>query len=74
MEWSENSVIVTSIDQQVLDDFGKHILSSLNEFTSPSLTSTNWNKLTHINEDDINFIPQLTVDYSEVKIDLDYKN
>ena len=49
-------------------------MSSLDEFTSPSLTSTNWNKLTHVNEDDINFISQLTVDYSEVKIDLDCKN
>ena len=74
VEWSENSVIVTGIDQQILDDFDKHVLSSLDEFTSPSLTSTNWNKLTHVNEDDINFISQLTVDYSEVKIDLDCKN
>ena len=31
VEWSENSVIVTSIDQQVLDDFDKHVLSSLND-------------------------------------------
>jgi len=74
-EWSENSVIVTGTDQQILDDFDKQVLSILDEFTSPPLTSTNWNKLTHVNkEDDINFISQLMVDYSEVKIDLDCKN
>ena len=74
VEWSENSVIVTGIDQQVLDDFDKEILSSLDEFTSPSLTSNNWNKLTHVNEDDTSFISQLISDYSEVKIDLDCRN
>ena len=74
VEWSENSVIVTGTDQQVLDDFDKQILSSLDEFTSSPLTSASWNKLTHVNEDDINFISQLTVDYSDVNIDLDCKN
>jgi len=74
VEWSENSVIVTGTDQQVLDDFDKHVLSILDEFTSPPLTSTNWNKLTHVSEDDVNFISQLMVDYSEVNIDLDCKN
>ena len=65
---------MTGTDQQVLDDFDKHVLSILDEFTSPPLTSTNWNKLTHVSEDDVNFISQLMVDYSEVKIDLDCKN
>ena len=40
----------------------------------PIIDLTNWNNLTHVNEDDINCISQLTVDYSEVKIDLDCKN
>ena len=72
--WSENSVIVTGTDQQVLDDFDKQVLSPLDEFTSPPLTSASWNKLTHVGEDDTSFISQLVADYSEVKVNLDCIN
>ena len=74
IEWSENSVVVSGTDQRLLDDFDKQVLSSLDEFTSPPLTSTNWNKLTHVSEDDTSFISQLMCDYSEIKIDMDCKN
>ena len=53
VEWSEISVIVTGTDQQVLDDFDKQVLSSLDEFTSSPLTLASWNKFAHVGEDGI---------------------
>ena len=74
IEWSDNSVIISGAEQNVLNNFDNEVLSSLEE-TTEHLFADQWNKLMHVGCDDTNFLSQLIEEFSnDVKIDLDYAN
>ena len=76
IEWSDNSVIISGADQNVLNDFDNDVLCPLEE-TTEHLFADQWNKLTHvaIGCDDVSFLSQLIEEFSnDVNIDLDYTN
>ena len=74
IEWSDNSVIISGTDQNVLNNFDNDVLCLLEE-TTEQLFADQWNKLMHVGCDGMSFLSQLIEEFiNDVKIDLDYAN